>query len=96
MQSKDEYIQFLHRKIDEWNADIERLRLKADKVEAETRADLQNQIDMLKSKRGDVEERLSDLTIAGTEAWKDMKSGLDLAWEATNNAFQSAVSRFLK
>lgn len=96
MQNKDEYIQFLHRKLDEWNADIDRLRLKADIIEAEKKADLQSQIDMLKSKRRDVEERLSDLTSAGAEALEDMKSGLDLAWEATNNAFQSAVSRFLK
>ena len=96
MQSKDEYVQFLHRKLDEWNADIDRLRLKADIIEIEKRADLQNQIDMLQSKRRDVEERLNDLSNAGTEAWKDMKSGFDLAWEATSNAFQSAVLRFLK
>ena len=84
MQSKDEYVQFLHRKLDEWNADIDRLRLKADIVEVEKKADLQSQIDMLQSKRRDVEERLRDLSNAGTDAWEDMKGGLDLAWEATS------------
>lgn len=96
MQSKDDYIQFLHQKIDDWNEDIERLRLKADKIEAETRADLQSEINMLKSKRADIEKRITELTDASAVAWEDMKSGLDLAWEATNNAFQSAASRFLK
>ena len=90
MQSKDEYVQFLHRKLDEWNADIDRLRLKADIIEVEKKADLQNQIDMLQSKRRDVEERLRDLSYAGTDAWEDMKGGLDLAWEATSKSADRA------
>jgi len=31
---------------------------------------------------------------AGEHAWKDMKAGLELAWDAVEAAFSSARSRF--
>ena len=96
MASRQEYIQSLHRKIDEWNGEIDKLSAKKDKLEAESKLELQKQIDSLKSKRGEIEEQLEHLKATGAEAWEDMKSGVDLAWEAMNLAVTSAVSRFIK
>lgn len=88
------YIQKLHAKIDEWNSDIDRLSAKADQVEADARSDYRKQVDILKQKRRDIEEKLKDLNRSGDAAWKDLKSGIDMAWEAMNHAVQSATSRF--
>lgn len=96
MKSREEYIQFLHRKLDEWNAEIDRLAGLKDQVEEESRAELQTQIDSLKQKRTGIEQQIREITATSAEAWDDMKSGLDLAWEAMNSAVQSAVSRFIK
>ena len=96
MKTKDEYISQLHKKIDEWNGDIDRLGEKLEKVDAESRAQLQEQIQTLKSKREEIEDKLSDLGDSGSEAWEDIKSGMELAKEAMNSAMQSAKTRFSK
>jgi predicted nucleic acid-binding Zn-ribbon protein len=96
MASRQEYIQSLHRKIDEWNEEIDTLSVQKDRLEAESKLELQKQIDLLKSKRSDMELQLEHLKTTGAEAWEDVKSGVDLAWEAMNLAITSAVSRFSK
>lgn len=96
MASRQEYIQSLHQKIDEWNADIDKLAAKKDQVEAESKLELQKQIDSLKGKRSEMEIELENLKNTGADAWEDVKSGVDLAWEAMNSAVKSAFSRFTK
>lgn len=94
MVKRQEYIQSLHRKIDEWNAEIDKLIARKDKVEAESKLELQKQIDSLKGKRSDMEIQLENLKNTSADAWEDVKSGVDLAWEAMNSAVKSAASRF--
>jgi len=96
MASRQEYIQSLHQKIDEWNADIDKLAAKKDQVEAESKLELQKQIDSLKGKRSEMEIELENLKNSSADAWEDVKSGADLAWEAMNSAVRSALSRFNK
>ncbi|MEJ2056507.1 MAG: hypothetical protein P8X39_01550 [Desulfofustis sp.] len=94
MASRQEYIQSLHRKIDEWNVEIDKLMARKDKVEAESKLELQKQVDSLKGKRSEMELQLENLKNTSAEAWDDVKSGVDLAWEAMNSAVKSAISRF--
>ncbi|WP_028580325.1 sll1863 family stress response protein [Desulfogranum japonicum] len=96
MKSRQEYTQALHNKIDEWNLEIDRLTMEANKIEADSRIKLQQQIDMLKQKRANIEKQIHELSNSSEDAWEDMKNGIDLAWEAMNTALDSAVSRFLK
>jgi hypothetical protein len=39
-------------------------------------------------------EKLGELKRAGEDAWEDIKSGMDLAWESLGDAMKSARSRF--
>lgn len=94
MKSKKEFIAKLHSKIDEWDAEIDKLSAKAAVVEAESREEYFKQIAELKSKRMQIEEKLKKVQDAGEEAWQDLKSGIDLALESMNEAISSALSRF--
>jgi uncharacterized coiled-coil DUF342 family protein len=96
MKTKEEYIQFLHQKIDEWNSDIDKLREKADKLDSKSREELNEQILNLKRKRDEIELKATELSKSGSDAWQDLKSGIDLAWDAMNVAVKSASSRFFK
>lgn len=96
MSKRDAYIQKLHAKIDEWNADIDKLMAKAQQVEADSRIEYQQQIDALKQQRRKVENLLADLKRSGEGAWDDLKTGLDLAFESMNEAVRSAMTRFKK
>lgn len=95
MKSREEYIQSLHNKIDKWNMEIDRLSAQKDKVEANSRLELQKQINTLKQKRAEIKQQVDKISKSSTEAWEDLKIGIDSAWESMNEAVDSAVSRFL-
>lgn len=94
MNKKDEYIEMLHDKIDEWNADIDKLTAKANQIEADSRIEYLKQIDALKQKQSEIDMKLAEMKRSGEEAWGDIKTGMDLVWDSMNEAVKSAVSRF--
>jgi uncharacterized coiled-coil DUF342 family protein len=94
MKNKEAYIQKLHVKIDEWNADIDKLKAKADQAEADAKIEYQKQIEALNDKRNELEKKVSEISRSSEDAWQDLKAGIDLAWEAMNEAIKSATSRF--
>jgi len=96
MKTKEEYLSYLHKKIDEWNDDIDRLMDKAERLDAKSRAELDQQIRMLKIKRDEIERKTTEISQSGAAAWEDIKTGLDLAWEAMNLAIKAATTRFYK
>ncbi len=94
MSKRDAYIQKLHAKIDEWNADIDKLAAKAQQTEADAKIEYQQQIDALKHQRQEVKNKLADLKQSGEDSWEDLRAGLDLAFESMSEAIRSAMSRF--
>lgn len=94
MKSKEEFINMLHTKINEWDAEIDKLSAKADQVEAESREEFYAQIAELKSKRSQVEEKLEEARKSGDSAFQDLKSGMELAIDSMAEALNSAMSRF--
>ena len=94
MKAKDAYVQKLHAKIDEWNAEIDKFEAKARSASAEKRLECQKQIDNLNSKRAEAERKLVELRKAGEGAWEDLKVGVQNAWDAMEAALATAKSRF--
>ena len=94
MTRKDEYVQKLHTKLDEWSAEIDKLKAKADKAGAESRIEYQNQIKNLQQRRREAEKKVDELRSAGEGAWEDLKAGAELAWDAMEEAVKSARSKF--
>ena len=94
MEDKDAYIKKLHARLDEWSAEIDKLRAKADKAEAQSRIEFQNQIENLQHRRQEAEKKASEVREAGEGAWEDLKSGVQGAWDAMEQALKSARSRF--
>jgi len=94
MEDKDAYIQKLHARLDEWNAEIDKLKAKADKAEAESRIEFQKQIENLRQRRQEAEKKVDEVRAAGEGAWEDLKSGVQLAWDAMEQAIKSARTRF--
>lgn len=94
MSMKDTYVKKLQSKLDEWNAEIDKLKAKADVKEADARQEYYKQIDELKSMKEGVRKKLDELSEAGDDAWEDLKAGADRAWESASRAFSSAMSRF--
>ena len=93
---KDAYVDKLKARLDEWNADIEKLVAKAAQAEAEAKIEYQNQLDDLRAKRDDVRDKLLAVQQAGDGAWEDLKEGLENSWEILKMSFNKAKSEFEK
>ena len=94
MADKDVYIQKMQAKLDEWNAEIDKLKAKAAQVQADSRVEYQKQIQNLQEKRQGAEKKLAEVRQAGESAWQDLKAGAQSAWDALEDALKSARSRF--
>jgi len=87
-------VQKLKAKMDEWNAEIDKLAAKADQAEADAKIEYEKQLEDLRAKRKDVEDKMAELQQAGDGAWEDLKAGIENAWDSLGSALKSAASRF--
>jgi chromosome condensin MukBEF ATPase and DNA-binding subunit MukB len=98
MSTKDEFVQKMHAKLDEWNAEIDTLSAKADQAahqaEAEARAEYNKQIEARRRARDQARGKLNEVESASESAWHDLKAGAELAWESVSEAVRSATARF--
>lgn len=94
MDKKDAYEQKLQAQLDEWSAEIDKLKARAKRAEADARLELDNEIESLEKQQRRAQEKLEELRSAGEDAWDDLKAGLDSAWENLKVSVRSASSRF--
>ncbi|MFZ7110071.1 MAG: coiled coil domain-containing protein [Desulfatiglandales bacterium] len=93
-EKRDAYVKKLKAKMDEWNAEIDKIEAQADQAEAEAKIEYYRQVEDLRAKRRDVEDKMAELQKAGDGAWEDLKAGIESAWDSLGNALKSAASRF--
>ena len=91
---RDDYVNRLKAKLDDWNADIDRLEARLGDLAETARQECKEQIAQLRARRQDCETRVHGLSEAAAEAWEDMKAGLDVAAEALGSAIKAARERF--
>jgi hypothetical protein len=94
MGMKEAYEKKLQAQLDEWGAEIDLLKAKADKAEADAQLDYYKQIEELRSIQQAAGEKLAKLKEASDDAWEDLKAGIESAWDSLANALTSATSRF--
>jgi len=94
MSMKEAYEQKLQSQLDEWGAEIDKLKAKADSAEADAQLEYYKQIEELRSTQEAASEKLSELKDAGDDAWEDLKAGMDSAWDSLGSAIKSAAARF--
>ncbi|MCC5861202.1 MAG: coiled coil domain-containing protein [Gammaproteobacteria bacterium] len=94
MTDKHLYIEKAKARLDQWEADIDRLKAKAEETQADSRIEYQHQLEALRAKRDEARRKLREAQDSSDDAWDDIKSGLDKAWDSIGKAFESARSRF--
>lgn len=94
MNSRDEYVRKMQAKLEEWNAEIDTLTAKAGKATSDIKDEFNEQIGALKVKQATARQKIEELQQSGESAWKDLKSGIELAWTAMGEAIDSVKSRF--
>lgn len=96
MEDKNSYLQKLATQLQQWDTEIDQLKVKADKAKAGAKTELLKQIDELRAQKQTAQSRLAELQAAGDEAWDEIKAGVDKSWTSLKGAFKSAMSKFDK
>ena len=94
MSMKDAYIQKIEAQLEEWKSEIDKIKAKADKADAEAKLEYYEQIEELRTKQQAAQEKFTQLKDAGEDAWEDLKAGVELAGVSLAEAIKSASSRF--
>jgi DNA repair ATPase RecN len=91
---KEAYKKKLEAQFDEWKVEIDKLKAKAEKAEADAQIKYHKQIENIRAKQEAVQEKLVKLKDSRDEAWEDLKAGLDNAMKNLGDAIKTATSRF--
>jgi len=94
MSNREAYEQKLRAKLDEWQAEIDKLRAKARGAEADARIEREKVADRLEAKREEMRHKLKEMREAGDEAWDDLRDGAERAWKSFSDSFEKARDRF--
>jgi len=94
MGMKDTYEQRLQAKLEEWDAEIAKLKVKAGEVEAAAQTQYKQELEDLQERRKELEAKLEELRQSGEGAWEDIKAGIELSKDSLDQAIRSARARF--
>lgn len=94
MSLKEAYIKKLEAQLREWDAEIGKLKAKADKANSEAQIKYHKQIQELRSLQAQAREKMEEIRKARGDAWEDLKGGAEKAWSTLGTALKSVASRF--
>ena len=93
MSERELYEQRFRAKLDEWRADLAKMKAKAEGASAEARLEWQREVDALEQEIGHAEARLSEMRDARDDAWSSLKEGAEEAWTSLSDGFRRASER---
>lgn len=96
MNSKDQYIEQLKLKLDEWNAEIDELDAKARKSQAQAKQKLESRLVDLKEKRVEFQAKLAQLQDASADTWETLKAGTEILLDDLRQTLAESKDAFVK
>ncbi|GJQ58993.1 MAG: hypothetical protein D8M57_02610 [Candidatus Scalindua sp. AMX11] len=94
MDDKELYQQKKQAQLDEWKAEIDKLKAKASGASADVQLEMNKQIKTIESKVIEGKKKLSELAEAGEDAWESIKEGVESAWNSLKSAVSDAAAKF--
>lgn len=96
MNEKDLYQQKKQAQLDEWKAEVDKIKAKATGAGADTQLELNRQIEALEGRIDEGKARLGEIAEASDDAWESIKGGVESAWDSMKSALNDAASKFKK
>lgn len=94
MEDKKSFLQKLAVQLQEWDTEIDELKVKAHLAKADAKDELLKQIEELRVKRDTAQTKLKQMQEVSDEAWDDIRTGLEKSWTELSGAFRSAMAKF--
>jgi len=95
MSDREEYVKKFKTKLDEFDADIDKLEAKARDAQADAQAQYHKQIESMREMRDEAMTRYSEMQSATADAWEAMAKGSEKAWNDWLAALDEARSKFM-
>ena len=93
MNQRDQFVENLKRKLDGWNAELDRLEAKADTIDAQSRDRYQAVVQEVKDQVQQLEMKSTVLKNTTTDAWQDLKTGFERAWKEFEKGAREALQK---
>ena len=94
MSTRDEYVANLKSQLDRWNADVGRWEARAKAANEDVKERYAAQLERLAAGREKAAYQLRLLENASADAWTDVRSGVDEAWDLMREAIREARMHF--
>jgi len=94
MMNREQAVESLKGKLDQWNTDLDRLERRAESFGDERRKELEKTVDQLKDKRKETMDALDRLGSASDDAFDDVRKGALDAWDKMSDSLEQAKRRF--
>jgi chromosome segregation ATPase len=93
MTDRSAYVDKLKARLDQWDAEIDKLTAKAAEAKADARIRLDHAIEDLKAHRKAAADKAKEAYDASDDVWEDLKDGFETAMHKLSDAFKSAKDR---
>lgn len=85
-KQQEAYQEKIEAQLKEWSAQIDGLKAKAQKAEADAKLKYYDAIEDLRIKENAVRQKLTGLKDAGGDAWENLKAGVEAAVQSLREA----------
>lgn len=93
MNERELYRRKQQAQLEEWKADLDKLKAKAAQEEAEAQLSLSEQVKTLEIRIEEQQANLTKLAEASDDAWESVKEGMETGWDALKSAFSDAAAK---
>ena len=94
MQDRKQLVDRILREIEEWEAKLEPLKLKAELGKMEARERFEALEESVTAATRPIRTKLKELKYETGEAWMDIAGGCESAWSEAKAAIKSAIARY--
>jgi len=93
MDEKKLYQQKYEAQLDEWKADVAKLRAKASAADANAKLTLIRHVEKLEAKLAEAQSKVSDLNETREDKWEAAKARAEAAWTSLKSGFREAAAK---
>lgn len=94
MENKKAYRQKFEAKMDEWQAEVDKLKAKAKQKKLDAETDYKDEIETFRKKREELKIKLNKLEETGEGAWEELKQGIEKSSRELKNSLDRAIKKF--
>ena len=93
MDKRTEYVEKLSAQMVEWDAQIDRLKDKAESATPDEKFDYATTIAALQLKRDEAAVKLQGISVASDDEWEELRKGIEQVWGEVRSFFHDAFMK---